>query len=128
MSAFEVAAICVLSFGVAMELTSVVGILVGRGIYARLHFTGPASTFTPLALATVVVIDFGPLSQAGIKAMITAALIVLLGPALVHATARAARVRERGSLGLGTENRPPPSGGRRDGERGTGGEPGEVRR
>jgi multisubunit Na+/H+ antiporter MnhG subunit len=128
LSAIEVAAICLLGFGVAMELTSVIGILVGGDVWARLHFTGPASTFTPLALAAVVVIDFGPLSQAGIKAVITAALIILLGPSLVHATARSARIRERGSLGLGTERRHPPSGGRRDGEPGAGGEPGGAQR
>jgi multisubunit Na+/H+ antiporter MnhG subunit len=87
-----------LAFGVAMELTSVVGILVGSTVYARLHFTGPASTFTPLALAVAVTIHYGPFSQGGVKSSIVAVLIITLGPALVHATARAARVRERGKL------------------------------
>ena len=94
----EIVVVALLAFGVAMELTSVLGILVGSDLYARLHFTGPASTFTPLALAVAVAIDYGPFSQAGIKAAMAAALVILLGPALVHATARAARVRERGSV------------------------------
>ena len=98
MSGAEMVVAALLAFGVGMELTSVVGTLVGSTVYARLHFTGPASTFTPLALAVAVAINYGPFSQAGIKSVIVAVLIITLGPALVHATARAARVRERGQL------------------------------
>ena len=98
MSAPDVIVIALLAFGVGMELTSVIGILVGADTYARLHFTGPASTFTPLALAVAVAIHYGAFSQAGIKAAITAGLIILLGPALVHATARSARIRQRGQI------------------------------
>ena len=55
-----------LAFGVGMELTSVVGVLVGSTVYARLHFTGPASTFTPLALALAVAIRLmGPFRRRG---------------------------------------------------------------
>ena len=53
---------------------------------------------SPLALAMAVVIHYGPFSQAGIKSAIVAVLIITLGPALVHATARAALIRERGRL------------------------------
>ena len=98
MSASDILVIVLLAFGVAMQLTSVLGILVGADIYARLHFTGPASTFTPLALAAAIAIHYGAFSQAGIQAAITAALIVVLGPMLVHATARAARIRQKGKI------------------------------
>lgn len=98
MSATDILVIVLLAFGVVMQLTSVLGILAGAGVYARLHFTGPASTFTPLAIASAIAIRYGVFSQAGIQAAITAALIVLLGPALVHATARAARIRQKGSI------------------------------
>jgi multisubunit Na+/H+ antiporter MnhG subunit len=97
-SGTEVVVTILLAFAVAMQLTSVLGILVGSDVYARLHFTGPASTFTPLALAVAVVIHFGLFSQAGVKSAIVAGLVIVLGPALVHATARAARVRETGKL------------------------------
>jgi multisubunit Na+/H+ antiporter MnhG subunit len=97
-SAPDILVIALLAFGVGMELTSVLGILVGRDTYARLHFTGPASTFTPLALAVAIAINYGAFSQAGIKSAITAVLIVVLGPALVHATARASRIRQRGQI------------------------------
>jgi multisubunit Na+/H+ antiporter MnhG subunit len=97
-SGAEVVVTILLAFAVAMQLTSVLGILVGSDIYARLHFTGPASTFTPLALAVAVVIHFGLFSQAGVKSAIVAGLVIVLGPALVHATARAARIRQRGRI------------------------------
>ena len=45
-------------------------------------------------------IDEGPLSQAGLKSTLTALILVGLGPVLVHATARAAYVRERGRLSV----------------------------
>ena len=98
MSGAEIVVAALLAFGVVMELTSVLGVLLGSTVYARLHFTGPASTFTPLALAMAVVIHYGPFSQAGIKSAIVAVLIITLGPVLVHATARAALIRERGRL------------------------------
>jgi multisubunit Na+/H+ antiporter MnhG subunit len=97
-SGTEILVAALLAFGVAMQLTSVVGILVGSTVYARLHFTGPASTFTPLALAGAVTIYYGPFSQGGVKSVIVAVLIITLGPALAHATARAARVRETRKL------------------------------
>jgi multisubunit Na+/H+ antiporter MnhG subunit len=62
-----------LALGVAAQLTAVVGVLVGGNVYDRLHFTAPAS-------------------------MLVAVLVLGLNPILVHATARAAYVRERGSL------------------------------
>ena len=86
--------------GVTAPLLGVVGVLVGGDVYARLHFIGPGSIFGPLALALAIVIDEGPLSQAGLKSMLVAILLLGLSPVLVHATARAAYVRERGSLAL----------------------------
>jgi monovalent cation/proton antiporter MnhG/PhaG subunit len=99
-SATEVLVVVLLGFAVIMQLTSVVGILVARDVYDRLHFTGPASIFTPLALAVAVAIDFGPISQAGLKSILVAVLVICLGPALVHATARAAHIRESGRLDM----------------------------
>jgi multicomponent Na+:H+ antiporter subunit G len=86
--------------GVAAPLLGVVGVLVATDVYARLHFIGPGSIFGPLALAIAVVIDEGPVSQAGLKSILVALLLLGLSPVLVHATARAAYVRERGSLAL----------------------------
>jgi multicomponent Na+:H+ antiporter subunit G len=89
-----------LAVGVAAPLLGVVGVLVAVDVYDRLHFAGPGSLFGPFALALAVVIDEGPFSQAGLKSILVAILLLGLSPVLVHATARAAYVRERGSLVL----------------------------
>ena len=98
MSAGAVIVWALLAVGVAVQLAGVVGVLVAADVYDRLHFTGPASVFGPVALALAIVIDEGPLSQAGLKSMLVAVLLLALSPVLVHATARAAYVREHGSL------------------------------
>jgi multicomponent Na+:H+ antiporter subunit G len=87
-----------LSIGVAAQLSGVLGILVARSVFDRLHLTGPASIFGPSCLALAVVIDEGPFSQAGLKSLLVAFLLLTLSPVLVHATARAAYVREHGRL------------------------------
>lgn len=89
-----------LVLGVAAPLLGVVGVLVGADVYDRLHFIGPGSIFGPAALALAIVIDEGPFSQAGLKSIVVAVLLLGLSPVLVSATARAAYVRERGSLAL----------------------------
>jgi multicomponent Na+:H+ antiporter subunit G len=99
-SAGDVVVWALLAIGVGAQLTGVVGVLVGADVYDRLHFTGPASIFGPGGLALAVILDEGPLSQAGIKSLLTALLILALNPILVHATARAARVRELGQFEL----------------------------
>lgn len=98
MSTTEAVVAVLLAVAVVVQLLSVLGIVVARDVYDRLHFAGPASIFTPILVAIAVAIDFGPASQAGIKAALTAFIIVGFGPVLAHATARAARIRERGQL------------------------------
>jgi multicomponent Na+:H+ antiporter subunit G len=97
-NAGDVIVAVLLVIGVGAQLTGVVGVLVARNVYDRLHFTGPASIFGPLAFATAIVLDEGPVSQAGLKSMLVALLVLSLNPILVHASARAAFVRERGRL------------------------------
>jgi multicomponent Na+:H+ antiporter subunit G len=97
-SAGDVVVAVLLVIGVGAQLTGVAGVLVAHNVYDRLHFTGPASIFGPLALALAIVLDEGPVSQAGLKAMLVALLFLGLNPILVHASARAAFVRERGRI------------------------------
>jgi multicomponent Na+:H+ antiporter subunit G len=87
-----------LAVGVAAQLAAVLGVLVAADVYDRLHFTGPAAIFGPTCLALAVVIDEGPFSQAGLKSILVALLLLGLSPVLVHATARAAYVHEKGRL------------------------------
>jgi monovalent cation/proton antiporter MnhG/PhaG subunit len=89
-----------LTVGVLATLAGVVGVLVAANVYDRLHFIGPSGIFGPVCLALAVVLDEGPFSQAGLKSMLVAVLLLALSPVLIHATARAAYVRERGGLEL----------------------------
>lgn len=89
-----------LVLGTAAPLAAVVGVVLAEDVFARLHFIGPGSILGPVALALAVVVDEGPTSQAGLKAILVALTLLALSPVLVHATARAAYVREHGSLAL----------------------------
>ncbi len=91
---------------VMLQVASILGLLLARDVFDRLHFTGPASSVAPACVALAVVIDEGPFSQAGLKSVLTALLLVLLNGILVHATARALRVRARGHWSVAPEERP----------------------
>jgi multicomponent Na+:H+ antiporter subunit G len=93
-----------LGVGVAALVVSALGVLVMREALDRLHFTGPASTIAPVCFAAAVLVE-EPLSSAGVKAVLVAALIVVTTPVLSHATARAARIREDGRWMVHAEER-----------------------
>ena len=81
--------------GVGVTLASCVGVLVMRDAYDRLHYTAPAATIAPLAIAAAIVLQ-ERLSAAGIKALLVALALLVTNPVLTHATARAARIRQLG--------------------------------
>jgi multicomponent Na+:H+ antiporter subunit G len=83
-----------LAIGVFVELACCVGVLVMEDAYDKLHYLGPAAIVGPLFVAAAVVMREG-LSQAGIKSLLTAFLLMLLSPVLTHATARALYIRQR---------------------------------
>jgi multisubunit Na+/H+ antiporter MnhG subunit len=91
--------------GSVVQVLCVLGVLLARNPYDRLHFTGPASTIAPVAFALAVIVDEGPVTQAGVKSVLTALALVVLNGVLVHATARAARIREHGTWRLLPEER-----------------------
>lgn len=91
----QVAVAALLAVGVGSALLSALGLLVSRDAFDQLHFTGPATVISPVAIAGAVLVE-EPLSSAGVKAFLIAVVMLGTGPVLVHATARAARVRERG--------------------------------
>jgi multicomponent Na+:H+ antiporter subunit G len=95
MSVGDLAVGVLLALGVASALMGAVGLLASRDPYDQLHFTGPATVIGPMAIAAAVLVE-EPLSSAGIKAVLVAVIMVATGPILLHATARAARVREHG--------------------------------
>lgn len=78
--------------GVAIDLLCVLGMLVMENVFDRLHFMGPTLLGT-LAIAIAIILEQGA-SQLAVKAALIWAILLLSGPVLTHATARAARVRQ----------------------------------
>ncbi len=88
--------IAVLLLGaVAVELACALALLVVKDSFDRLHFLGPAATLGPVLVVTALVVE-NALSTNGVKAILAGGLLLLTGPILTHATARAARVRQFG--------------------------------
>jgi monovalent cation/proton antiporter MnhG/PhaG subunit len=104
MSPRELAVAALLVVGVGATFLSCVGVLVMRNAYDRLHYTAPASTIAPVAIAAAVVLE-ERLSAAGIKAVLVALVLLITNPVLGHATARAARIRELGEWTIREEER-----------------------
>lgn len=94
MSAAAVAVDVLLALAVAVELACCLAVVVMDDAYDKLHYLGPAAIVGPLAVAAAIVIRES-LSQAGIKALLTAALLIVASPVLSHATARALYIRQR---------------------------------
>jgi multisubunit Na+/H+ antiporter MnhG subunit len=84
-----------LAVGVASVLLSCAGLVAARESWDKLNYTGPATVIGPVAIAVAVLVE-EPLSSAGVKAAFVAIVMLVTGPALLHATARAARIREHG--------------------------------
>jgi multicomponent Na+:H+ antiporter subunit G len=84
----------VLVAGVGIEVLAVLGLVVMRDVYDRLHYVGLIG-FGALLVGISILIREG-FSLIGNKAALTGALLAVLSPVLVHATARSLRVREQG--------------------------------
>ncbi len=91
----EIGSAVLLFTGVGILLICCVGIWVMPDTYDQLHFTGPATSVAPVAIAGAVILQES-LSQSGVKAVLVAAVMGITGPVLTHATGRAARIREHG--------------------------------
>ncbi len=79
-----------LALGVAAELVCVAGVLVMRTTLDRLHYAG-AATGVPAVLVLTAVLLREHLSSGGLEAIAAVALLFLLNPVLLVATARAVR-------------------------------------
>jgi multicomponent Na+:H+ antiporter subunit G len=97
MSFQSVLVMTLLVLGVAVELGCCLGVLVMEDALDKLHYIGPAAIFGPLAIAVAIVIREA-LSQAGIKSLLTAGLLVVVNPVLTHAIGRALYIRRRDHL------------------------------
>lgn len=88
--------------GVVLELFAVLGLLVMRSAFDRLHYVGLAGYGALLIGISILVRESW--SLIGDKALATGTLLVLVGPVLVHTTMRSLRTRERGDWRKGIED------------------------
>lgn len=94
MNARDMVVDLLLLVGVLGCLFGSLGLLLFRNIYDQLHFLAPVSLVGGCAISAAVIVHEG-LSQAGAKAIMIAVLLLVANPVLSHATARAARIREK---------------------------------
>ena len=86
------------ALGVAIELASCVGLLAMRTAIDRIHYAGAGTVAGPALIAAAVCVEEGLFTINGLNAVLVAVMLAILGAALATATARAIRLRERGTL------------------------------
>jgi monovalent cation/proton antiporter MnhG/PhaG subunit len=93
-----------LAVGVGIEVVCSLGVLLARDVFDRLHFAaaGAAAGPAPIAAAVVVRESF---TQPAINAVLVAVVLLVLGPLLSIATARAARHERFGTVEARSEER-----------------------
>ncbi len=97
MTTRDVIVILLLAGAVGVEWLCCLGLLAMRNPYDRLHAIGPAGILPPLLITAAVFVHSG-VSQAGIKTLAIALVLIFVGPIVTHALARAVRIRETGEL------------------------------
>jgi multisubunit Na+/H+ antiporter MnhG subunit len=98
----HLAATVLLIVGVALQVFAVLGVVVMRNAFDRLHYVGLAGYGALLIGISILVRESW--SLIGDKALATGAVLLLIGPVLVHTTMRSSRTRERGDWREGIEN------------------------
>jgi multisubunit Na+/H+ antiporter MnhG subunit len=95
--------------GVAVELVSCLGLVVIRQAIDRLHYAGAGTVVGPVCVAAAVAVREGFVSQQSLNALVIALVLAIAGSVVTTATARAIRLRDRGSLEAtpGERNRAP---------------------
>lgn len=87
--------------GTTLDVFAVLGMAVMRNAFDRLHYVGLAGYGALLVAVAIVVRESW--SLIGDKALLTAAVLLSVGPVLVHTTARSLRTREQGDWRRGIE-------------------------
>lgn len=93
----NVAVDVLLGIAVAGEAACVLGVLVMRTTFDRLHYAAAGST-VPVFCVLAAVLVREHVSSGGLEAIAACALLFLLAPVLVTATGRAARRIDYGSV------------------------------
>ncbi len=101
MSASHLIATILLFAGCVLEVVAVLGLVVMRNPFDRLHYVGMAGYGGLLIGISVLVRE--SFSLIGDKSLATGVVLVAVGPVLAHTTARSLRTRERGDWRKGIE-------------------------
>ncbi|MBV8430935.1 MAG: monovalent cation/H(+) antiporter subunit G [Solirubrobacterales bacterium] len=107
MSFSHLVATILLIAGVVLQLFAVLGLVVMRIVYDRLHYVGLAGYGALLIGISILIQESW--SLIGDKALATGVVLVLIGPVVVHTTMRSLRTRERGEWTEGIEDEVEPS-------------------
>jgi|SRR5579884_1660473 len=94
MSFGHVVATILLILGIVLQLFAVLGMLVMRNTFDRLHYVGLAG-YGSLAVAVAILVRES-WSLIGDKALAAGFVLLTVGPVLVHTTARSFLTREHG--------------------------------
>jgi multisubunit Na+/H+ antiporter MnhG subunit len=86
------------ALGVAAEIVCCVGILAARHAIDRLHYAAASATLGPALIAAAIVLQESLFTTGGLNAVLVALLLLILNSAATTLTARAFRLRERGTL------------------------------
>lgn len=98
----DVATTVLLICGATLQVLAALGLIVMRDVFDRLHYVGLAG-FGVLLIGVSILVQES-FSLIGDKALATGVLLALVGPILVHATARSFRTRLKGDWREGIED------------------------
>ena len=87
MKAADIAVDVLLALAVFGEAVCCLGLLLTRSAIDRVHYAGAAATVPAFLIAAAVVVKEA-LTQPGLDALVVAALLLVLGSVVGHATAR----------------------------------------
>lgn len=93
----NVAVDILLALGVAAELLCCVGMVVMRTTADRLHYVSAGYTVGPFFILAALLVR-EQLSQIGLDSIAAVLLLFLLGPVVIHATARVVRLQDAGQV------------------------------
>ena len=102
MNVRHVVATVLLVGGCSLEVIEVVGLLAMRDTLDRVHYVGLAAYGALLAGSAILVRE--SFSLIGDKALATGLVLMVVGPVLVHTTARSFRTREAGDWREGIDS------------------------
>jgi multisubunit Na+/H+ antiporter MnhG subunit len=97
-SAVEAISYGLLALGVAAQLIATLGVAASRDTYERIHYLAPSALAAILIVAAIWV-RAGP-SIIALQATALLVFVLATSPALAHAIARSARIRELGDWRL----------------------------